>query len=201
MSSIRTIILDLGGVYFTDGSEKFMEGVRIEYGVPKEKVFEVIKGDVGKKYRAGDLIADVFWNAAKEVWGIREENATLSHKWAECYLPIQSLVTIVPKLRRAGHRVIFLSNNVPERIEYLESRYHFMSAFDDGVLSYVVKANKPDRKIYEAALEKAHCTAEECVFIDDKEMFLTPASAMGMKTILFESSVQLERDLGALGVR
>ena len=198
MASICTIILDLGGVYFTDGSEKFMEQACVAYGVSMEEVHRVIMGDLGKKYRAGLVTADAFWSQAKKEWKIQEENAVLSQKWAECYEPINTTAVLVRELRKGGYRVIFLSNNVVERIAYLESRYRFMSEFDDGVLSYSVGANKPDAKIYEVALQKAGCSPSECVFIDDKKFFLAPAEALGMKTLLFQGAERLEDDLRGL---
>ena len=200
MTPIRTIILDLGGVYFTDGSEKFMKNLSQEHSIPIEDVYEVIKGDLGKKYRSGNLPADAFWEMAKSAWNIREENTVLSRKWAECYEPINTTAALVRELRKGGYRVIFLSNNVVERIAYLESRYRFMSEFDGGVLSYNVGANKPDVKIYAAALEKTECSPSECVFIDDKKVFLAPAEALGMKTLLFQGSERLEGDLRRLGL-
>ncbi len=42
--------------------------------------------------------------------------------------------------------------------------------------------------------------AEECLFIDDRELNLECARQMGMHTIHFQSAVQLRQELEANGV-
>ena len=63
-----------------------------------------------------------------------------------------------------------------------------------------VGAVKPARRIYESARDLSQAEPARSVFIDDRPQNLTPAAALGMKTILFKDAAQLRRDLAALGV-
>lgn len=86
----------------------------------------------------------------------------------------------VEQFRAAGVRTALLSNSWgPER--YDRSRWESM--FDAVVLSCDHGVRKPDRAIYEIALQEIGLPAPECVFVDDIGGNLKPARAMGMTTV------------------
>ena len=58
---IKTIIFDLGGVLFTNGTKKLVAFVADEYGLPKEKVQAVMDGEIGRKYREAKVDRHEFW--------------------------------------------------------------------------------------------------------------------------------------------
>ena len=197
---IKTVISDLGGVYFTDGSARAIERIGATHDIHADKVREVLMGDLGSRYRIGEISAAEFWDRAKESWDLQISTDEIASVWLRAYEPIDGTVAIVDRLRAAGYEMLFLSNNVQERIDYLESAYGFLHRFEDGVLSHRVGLKKPDPKIYQLVLEKASCPAAQCVFVDDKPPMLEPAERIGMSVVAFESPDQLERQLRALGL-
>ena len=44
-------------------------------------------------------------------------------------------------------------------------------------------------------LERLKVKANECIYIDDREVNLEPAKKLGMKTILFRNAKQLKKEL------
>jgi len=198
---IKTLIFDLGGVYFTDGNARAMGIFSSRYHIPHEKVRDVLNGDLGSQYRLGAITPIEFWEKAKGLWDVSTPIPELSLTWLKEYTPIPETVAIVKKLRSAGFETLFLSDNAPDRIEYLQQNYGFLEHFKDGVFSHMVHVRKPDIKIYQAALNKASSSPEECVYIDDKPELLRPAIALGMKGIVFENPAQLAKELRNLGVK
>jgi putative hydrolase of the HAD superfamily len=92
-------------------------------------------------------------------------------------------------------------NNEPlelnvRRIEMFNLRREFEAFFS----SCFVRIRKPDEAIYRLALEVTQRRAEECLFIDDRELNLECARQMGMHTIHFQSAGQLRQELEANGV-
>ena len=197
---IRSVILDFGGVYFTDGTSKVIKDISTTYGVPEQSVTDVLHGNLGTEYRIGKVTADQFWRGAKESWGIDSENSRLAPMWIQAYEPIQGTVEIVDRLNTAGYEMLFLSDNVQERIEDLEEKYRFRHRFKDGVFSHLAGTRKPDPKIYDMVLEKSSHHAQECLFVDDKPHFLKPAKMLGMSVIAFEGPEQLEHELKSSGL-
>lgn len=197
---IKTVIFDLGGVYFTDGAKQFVRKLGELHGIPEDKVLEVIGGDLGKQYRTAEITPSDFWQKAKEHWGLNVDTVELSKLWLDGYEPISGTAKLVERLSAAGYEVLFLSDNAPDRVDYLESKYKFLGKFKGGVFSHVAKTRKPYEKMYTAALAIASHPAAQCVYIDDKPHLLEPAKHLGMYTIAFKSSEQVEHDLLQLGL-
>ena len=63
---IKTIIFDLGGVYFTDGTSKAIKIISEKFGLNREIVSDVFKGEIGTKYRKSEISHEEFWKLAKK---------------------------------------------------------------------------------------------------------------------------------------
>jgi epoxide hydrolase-like predicted phosphatase len=198
--SIRTIIFDLGGVYFSDGTKRAINIYSSKYGLDKQEVKDQLIGKLGSDWRMGKLTAEQFWSQFKERWRLDVSSEELTGIWFEGYELNQGTESVVLALRRGGYELIYLSDNVPDRVEYLERRHHFIEKFSGGVFSFEIGVRKPNILIYEKALEKTSSPPNRCVYVDDIESFLRPAASLGMKTIHFRSSEQLTEDLYKLGV-
>ncbi len=197
---IKTIIFDLGGVYFSDGVKKLVDTLSQKYGLERIAIAKALEDPLASDYRMGKVSEDTFWDAMKKQWGISESSQSLALLWHTQYVPIDGMVHLVDKLKDAGFELLFLSDNIPQRVEYLEKKYNFTRHFSDGVYSHHIGARKPDIKMYEEVLKKTKSRPEECVFIDDKQKNLIPAQKIGMKTIHFISPDQLLEELQQLGI-
>lgn len=65
---VLTVILDLGGVYFTDGTKIAIEKICERYSVDKEKATYALDGELGSDYRTGALSHDEFWKKPQHTW-------------------------------------------------------------------------------------------------------------------------------------
>jgi len=196
---IKLILFDLGGVVFTNGTKKFIDDLAARYNLEREKVVEVLDGEVGTKYREGDIDRDEFWKLVLEKLPLNETADELEKEWIGNYDLIEGTKEIIVGLKKK-YKVMYLSDNVNERVDKLDERFGFVSWFDGGIFSHEVGVRKPDPKIYQFALKKGEAKPEEAVFIDDKPHFLIPAQEMGMTVILFESPERLAESLKSLGL-
>ena len=196
---ISTIIFDLGGVLFTNGTKRLIEFVATEYSVPKEKVEEVMEGEIGKKYREAKIDRHIFWHHFLQELKIQADPDFLEEQWIMGYELIEETREIVEELSEK-YSVYFLSDNVRTRVDRIHERYGFLDWFEGGIFSHEVGLKKPHPQLYRMILEKAHVKAEEAIFIDDKSSCLVPAAEMGMTTILFESPEKLRETFEALRI-
>lgn len=194
-----TVIFDLGGVYFNDGTRLAIDTIAARFGIDRQAVAGQLNGEAGAGYRTGRITADQFWQQAAALWQIQASTEELSTIWCESYQPNRGTVRLVERLKAAGHQILYLSDNTKERVAYLENKYSFLKKFDDGVFSHLAGLKKPDHRIYELVLAKA-LHPDACVYIDDKPDLLSPARALGLKTIAFKNAAQLEADLAGLGL-
>jgi HAD superfamily hydrolase (TIGR01509 family) len=187
-------------VYFTDGTRIAIARLASRYHLTAKQVEHCLTGTLGRDYRLGHLSGEEFWRQARAQWHIETSTSELATIWYSSYQPITGTVELVKKLRGLGHELLFLSDNTPERVRYLNERYGFLDQFKDGVFSHVVGHVKPDPALYELVLAKASHPAAECVYIDNKAELLEPARALGVSVIAFENPSQLELALRQLGL-
>jgi HAD superfamily hydrolase (TIGR01509 family) len=200
---IKTIVMDLGGVYFEAGTGIALQKIYKLVRVPKEKVDEIFEGHPKKEgwlYRRGKISKEKFWKSAVEKLEIDKEMVpNLQEIWHSSYKSIKGMKELASDLRK-NYRVIAFSGNVKERMEYLNEKYNLNENFDDFVLSFDIGFTKQEIEFYRILLKKIRCRPEECVFIDDTQKFLDTARSFRMKTILFQSPEQLKSDLREIGV-
>ena len=196
----RTIIFDLGGVYFSDGTRTAIDAIAAEYAIARDAVECILNGEPGREYRIGNISAEQFWQMAKKSWNIQESTEALSLLWCSSYRPNDDTAKLVDRLKDAGHELLYLSDNTAERVAYLNEKYRFLQKFDEGIFSHIVKRKKPDPVIYQLILDKASHPASACVYIDDKPEYLQPAKKLGMEVIAFTNAAQLESRLKELAL-
>jgi len=200
MKEIKTVIFDLGGVYFTDGTKGAIDIISKRWNLDSKLVADVFKGKIGTAYRESQISHEEFWKQAKEALGIDAPMDELANIWLNGYVPIEGTVEIIKELRENGYEIIYLSDNVQERIDYLEEKYSFLQHFKSGVFSHIAGVRKPNPKIYKLALLESSNPAENCVYIDDKPNLLEEADKLGMATIAFVNPDETRKRLIELGV-
>lgn len=198
---MKAIIFDLGGVYFTDGSENFANYVHKKYGNSKSKVLNAIRSsEPATNYRIGKISKEEYWKKVLEILKINENPKVLQKIYLDGYKPIEGTIEIIRKLK-VRYKLAYLSDNVKDRAEYLQAKFDFKKDFDCGVLSHDVGVRKPDPMIYKLVLEKLGIKPEESIFIDDLEISLEGARKVGLKTVLFKNPQQLINSLKKIGVK
>lgn len=100
----------------------------------------------------------------------------------------------------ARYRLLLLSNTNAIHFEMLRRTYPMLRHFHHLVLSYEVKAMKPQQEIYETAIRLAGCRPEECFYTDDIPAYVEGARKVGIDAVQFESAEQIERELRARGI-
>ena len=98
------------------------------------------------------------------------------------------------------HRMVLLSNTNAIHFEMIRKTYPFLRHFDELVLSYEVKAMKPQEAIYRVAIEKAGCRPEECFYTDDIAEYVEGARRIGIDAVQFQGAEQLQRELAARNI-
>lgn len=101
------------------------------------------------------------------------------------------------ELRERGLRLVVVSNWDCGLAEVLE-RIGLLALVDAVVVSAVVGAPKPDRRLFAAALAAAGCAASEAVHVGDSiDHDLAGARAAGIRALLLDRAGR--GDLGSLG--
>ncbi|MDD5111167.1 MAG: HAD family phosphatase [Candidatus Altiarchaeota archaeon] len=197
---LKAAVFDLGGVYFTNGTERLIGIISKKHAIPEEKVRRAFDLGLGRDYPVSESEVYDVWRIFSGRLGLKDAPEKLDRLDLEGYTPIEGTVGIIRRLRSHGIRVFYLSDITPERVDYFNSKYRFLDDFDGGVFSFELGTSKPDPKMYRAVLRKAGVKPIDAVFIDDKKKLLRPAMEMGFKAIHFKNSKQLSASLRKLGL-
>ena len=102
---------------------------------------------------------------------------------------IDGMEDIVLDAKQAGYKVYILSNI---NREFLENRHRVpvVALFDGARFSSQIHHIKPDPVIYHSLLDEYSLKAEECLFIDDRQINIDGGEALGIKGYLFDGDAK-----------
>lgn len=113
---------------------------------------------------------------------------------------ISGTVEILEQLVADGVPVFAITNFSAEKWPVFCARHSFPKHFLDVVVSGEEKLIKPDRRLYELALERFNVSAQRTIFIDDSLENIAGAQALGIKGHHFKSAPALALELKAHGL-
>ena len=204
MNNIKTIIFDLGGVYFTPGSFLAIEKIREIYDIKNEKLLREIFSDKpnsdGNLLRRGLMSIDEFEEKlfSKLEINKKERNHT-RYIWFGSYCIHYGIEDLIKVLKKK-YRLLIFSGNVRERIEYLNKKCDFLKYFDDTVFSFDYQKNKDDIEFYEELINHIECETSEAILIDDEKKNIKIARSLGFKGIHYYYTEKLVVDLKNYGI-
>ena len=198
-NNIKTIVFDLGGVYFTSGSTLAIEKIKEIYDIKDEELLREIFKDKptteGYLLRKGLITIDEFEEQLFKKLGIdRKERKHTRYIWFGSYCVhygIENLLTILKK----NYRLVIFSGNVRERIEYLDKKCNFLRFFDDTVFSFDYQKNKNDIEFYKELIKHLRCKPSEAILIDDEKKNIWIARSLGINGIHYYYTEKLINDL------
>jgi putative hydrolase of the HAD superfamily len=92
----------------------------------------------------------------------------------------------IEDLKKKGMKIYILSNYGKQAFEINSKTYGFIELVDGMVISYQEQIVKPDPQIYEILLERYRIDRQNAVFIDDRQINIDGAEAVGLNALLFE---------------
>ena len=192
---IKAVLFDLGGVYFEDGTKKFLTLLSQKTNKTFEELYPIFREGKSLDYRENKISGTEFFSWASKQLENTLTPDELNDLWVKQYTENSGIRNVVLDLKRKGKKVTILSDNVPERIKYLQEKYNFLPLFDDVVLSYEVNLTKNSPAIFKLALSRINIKPEKAIFVDDREINLKVAKKLKINTILFTSMAKLKSDL------
>ena len=196
------VVLDLGNVLID-----WQPALAIAAGV----------GEVeAERFLAAEDFDFMAWNHLQDSgrrWaeGVAEVRRTHPH-WAvhaDAYLEhfpaslseVPGTTQLVRELHEAGIPLFGLTNWSDELYyPFAAPRFEVLQMLDDVVVSGEVRAAKPDRRAYEIVAERSGLPLDRLVFVDDKQLNVDAAVALGMDGIVFTDASALRTALRERGL-
>ena len=196
---IKAIIFDLGGVLLEDPQPGMIVHYSKNLNVTKEKFLEVF-AQYEADWQKGKFSEEQFWDRITTC--LHRTKPQVESLWLDGILSVykekKEVFDLIKKLKQYGYTIALLTNTEIPVMNYIKKLK--WEDFDLFIYSCEVGMRKPERKIYELALQKLKIQPGEAVFIDDKQENINAAEEVGIHGIVFENANQLSEQLRNVGI-
>jgi len=195
---ISAVCFDLGKILLDFDKEGMLVRMAEKSPLAPEEMALLIKDDpLGLAYEAGAVTSRRFFSHMKKLLRYKGTAKELRICFSEIFTPLADHIALAALL--APHYPLAIISNTNEaHIVHAETTYSFFSLFPVRIYSHQVKAMKPDRAIYQAALAAlGGIDPLETLFIDDLEANILGAVQLGWQTIHLRPGVDLREALAS----
>jgi len=202
MDGVSTILWDIGGVLLTNGWDRQQrDAVLARFGLDSDE-FERRHAAVDQAWERDEIGVDeylrqtVFYEprgfTQVEFFEAMEEQSQVL---------ADSGLGILGRLAASEEYVLATVNNEARAMnEYRLKKFNLLDKFDAFFSSCYLGVRKPDRKIYQIALDVLERDPRQVIFIDDRAENVAAAASLGIHAIRYEGSAKLGEDLARQGV-
>jgi HAD superfamily hydrolase (TIGR01509 family) len=198
---ISAVISDLGKVILNFDNGIFFRKMTAYCPLTEKEIREAVhkSPEFVVLFDSGKITPREFYSRVTAKLGARISYDEFFAAYADVFSLHPPAFQILTKLR-GRYRLILLSNTDVVRFTFIKSKFPEILIFDGYVLSYEVGSMKPEPGIYRAALKSAAVPAREAVFIDDIEVNVRAAEALGLRGVVYTPKSDLEKELSLLGL-
>lgn len=200
-NSIHTLFLDIGGVLLTDGWNTKSRKLAA-------KTFKLDHADMEQRhhltfdtFEMGELSLQEYLS---RVVFYEQRPFTRQQFWdfmCAQSQPYPQMLELARQLKaRYKLKIVVVSNEGRELNAYRTKKYHLGEFVDLFVSSCFVHIRKPDKKIFQLALDIAQAQARQVVYIENTAMFVQVAQGMGIRGIRHTQYAATCNELATFGL-
>ena len=182
---IKAIIFDFFDVIRQDSFHAWMNN----HGYTRDDA----PGDVSRRMDIGEIDGEQFCSELAQISGQTVEE--VKHEFSENEIFDYEVIEYANELGKK-YPLALLSNSESSYLRNILIEKDLEKLFDVILVSSEIGVAKPDREMFEMAINKLDVAPGEAVFIDDQQKNIDAAKAVGIKGIRFQNLEQLKKDLG-----
>lgn len=197
--NIRAVAFDYGGVlaYFID--KKSITEMATVAQVDFDS-FDISMWKFRHELDSGEYDNNRYWTAVLDHCNSPAHRESIIDTLVEMDLKgfsrmNQGMLCWADKLKENGFTTVIISNMAESTYQSLMVQQKWMEHFDATVISGIIGINKPDRRIFNHALERMQLEAAEVLFLDDLIHNVTGAKEAGLHALLFSDTRTLAEEL------
>ncbi len=202
MSSINTVIFDLGGVLI-DWNPRHL--YRKIFNTEEEVTWfleNVCTGEWNDQQDAGRSFEDATEELVQKFPDHEEAIRAWYGRWQETISgPIHGTVDLLKTIKGSGkYKLYALTNWSAETFPWALDNFEFLHWFEGIVVSGVEKTRKPFPDFYQILFDRYNINPERAVFIDDNVKNVIGSREVGLPVIHFQTPDQLKEELIKLNI-
>ena len=196
--AIRAVVFDIGGVLEITPSTGWVQAWEARLGLPSGGLQERM-GDVWRAGSLGQISEEEVERQIGARLGLDPAlvQAFTGDLWEEYLGTLNGELCAYFAGLRPRYQTAILSNSFVGARRREHERYGFGDLCDMIVYSHEEGLQKPDPRIYELICARLGRRPSEVLFLDDVEVCVAAARAVGMRAVRFESTAQAIAEIEA----
>lgn len=199
---IRAVILDYGEVLCHGPEPTVMERLAGIFHLKPEE-FTRAYSRSRNPYDQGVLSTEEYWKGFAQEAGVTIDGETAAKLplWdIQMWSRINTAMTgWLASMHEAGIPTAILSNMTQSMKSFMLENFTWLRYFDCHIFSCDLKVIKPDPAIYLHTLDCLGAEPETTLFVDDRQLNVAAAQALGIQAFQFQGVERLRSDLESIG--
>jgi FMN phosphatase YigB (HAD superfamily) len=198
---IRAILFDFGNVIgFFDHRRATRRFAPLSAMTEGEMLEAIYDGPLEHDFEAGRLTGPEFMQRVQNLVGYRGSLDELHEGFVDIFTPNTPVLKLIPQLAERYRLVLASNTNDLHSTKFRQAYADTLKHFHALGMSWQAGVRKPKAEFFQYCLGLAECQPEAAVFIDDVEINVEGAKAIGIHAILYEPGMDLPAELKQLGV-
>ncbi|HVM31845.1 MAG TPA: HAD family phosphatase [bacterium] len=198
---IQALFLDVGGVLLTNGwDRKARQATAEKFGLDYADLEERhhLTYDT---YEVGKITLETYLDRI-----VFHQKRAFTREDFRSYMyaqtqPLPGMIDYFTRLKKAhGLKVGVVSNEGRELSEYRINHFNLGALADFFVMSAFVHFRKPDTDIFKLALDIAQVPPRQCLYFDDRPLFVEVARRLGLHAIHHKGLESTQKAVAELGL-
>lgn len=188
-NQIKGFLFDLGNVIIPFSNYLAIHEVKPYSKKTVKEIYDIfLESAVVNKFSEGKLTPEDFFEKIKDILEISIDFKFIYFKkiWNNIFSEDIRMTKLIKKISK-NYKIGIISNINKLHYEYIRNKFKIFKEVDEIILSYKVGCQKPDKKIYEFAINKMNINAGNLIYIDDRLELIKAGEKIGFKCIHYTS--------------
>jgi len=182
VADLKILFFDVGGILLSNGwgheaREEAAKRFKLDYAE-----VNALHNFIFNVYEIGSITLDeyldtVIFNHPRDF--VREDFKDFIYSTS---VELPMLQFLKDWKKDCGFRIISVNNEGKELNDYRVRKFKLHECFDAFISSCEVKMRKPDPGIWQLAMGIAQASPQQCVYFDDRKMFVDTAQKLGIRS-------------------
>jgi len=196
MPQFQLVLFDIGGVLVNWHDTWLYHVVSEKFGIHEKTLIHECEKEIVNLH-TGKILENEFWKTiGKKVnsMELQKIQKSLIYDTFKKKATVNNSIIKLVKTIQEDKKVGVLSNLEKTTHEILHE-FDLLECFEFQFYSHKIGLAKPDKKLFKYVLDNTPFDSSEIFFIDDKISNVRIANSIGIKSIRYENTKKLRRDL------